>query len=714
MNVEEMASSKSNTKKASPRHVTEKRAQVMSDPETLQFWKEAGVVSNAGGEVVTLEVPLDVRWSDLVSRLMQITEEMGGVCEAAGSSDLRCFRNVSAGDFRKVGVAWKRRDGAAGLLSSTNTESVWVRRVVALTFGASLRYFGEDDVAKVGDWERPRGEIDDLRGATLRFANEHSSVLGAPTGYVVQIEQDAVFWLLCFESPDESEAWRLALREVFASPTNNNAGGDASSSDLSSSSSVTKKKTPPSFDYVARATTSLATTARRTRHLVLEARRRRPSWERSAESAVEAADASADVAFADRLANKERGLLSLPLLDVDARVVHEFRVAAAVAVQRRHTAAVRDARARIAEAQALADKTTALVKAAYAKAKLMLPELVLSPPLSEKEDSSQDDDHDETVAREGAEALRDGGDEQRVVDHCFSSDSSDVGAACRASRRALAARAASDAADRVQRSSARRLAAKLEALEAHVSSQLARAATHKATLCSAFDRAVAVDNAWPGADSPTAKLWTAREDAAKAKSPALVALAATNSLVPGTLFVGTKALYFEASSNSVLTAVLSASSRKNKKGGVDIPLAAVTALSRVPSPVPLKKNALKVLLGTDSAVFTLSTPGASVSALLDLIQACKRVLDGGAGKHEKSGVFSPSASSSSSAAATTTSQLGHGEGGDGHLLQETKTPPRTASFLLNEGADEQNFSSVVEPPPPPGGVDDDEDDVLQI
>ena len=129
--------------------------------------------------------------------------------------------------------------------------------------------------------------------------------------------------------------------------------------------------------------------------------------------------------------------------------------------------------------------------------------------------------------------------------------------------------------------------------------------------------------AWIGPEAPSSDLWRVDEVAALTKDVVLVRFACTrDSVTPGTVWVTREATYFAPSLVGKVSSFFSFSSKKEEKL-IRMAHNDLAKASRVASPVPLKSNAvsLKSRDGT-SLILTLITPGASVSAFVDVVTTC--------------------------------------------------------------------------------------------
>ena len=129
--------------------------------------------------------------------------------------------------------------------------------------------------------------------------------------------------------------------------------------------------------------------------------------------------------------------------------------------------------------------------------------------------------------------------------------------------------------------------------------------------------------AWIGPEAPSSDLWRVDEVAALTKDVVLVRFACTrDSVTPGTVWVTREATYFAPSLVGKVSSFFSFSSKKEEKL-IRMAHADLSKASRVASPVPLKSNAVS-LKGRDgtSLILTLITPGASVSAFVDVVTTC--------------------------------------------------------------------------------------------
>ena len=112
-------------------------------------------------------------------------------------------------------------------------------------------------------------------------------------------------------------------------------------------------------------------------------------------------------------------------------------------------------------------------------------------------------------------------------------------------------------------------------------------------------------------------MWQRNENAALAKDVALGRWPCTRDLAtPGTLWVARPCLYWAP--NASVAGLLSVFGRPAAKDERH-ELRNLREVARVPSPVPLKKNAIRLAFrgdGDHDLVLTLNAPGASVAANL--------------------------------------------------------------------------------------------------
>lgn len=579
---------------------------VSRESELFAAWKRGEVLScpaPAKGDVLLAEVSMDVKWASVLERCERVVEgEDGRIVEAMEEGVVELRRKVSRRDFDLVGTFWKRRDGVASAVVSAR--ELWVPRVFGVRDG-SLKYYGEDQADAIMDWDKRRGELCLANGVRLLVAGNEVPLeeLGAPSPHLMEITDDTTAWLVCFESQDDLGRWRDAIAKA-----------------------QNKKERGGSFAYRVCSGTSVADGKQRKRFLVAERLVARGDMERSLEGILQSLEASADLLVADALASREKVKLGEqvdepPLTRLDPRVAWDLQRGRFWLARSAYEDAKNAARARIADEQKRLDKLLVLVRPSYVAAKLQVPLLELEPAFADL--AVEFDDADAVAHAANATAF----EPDEVIDKAFG-QTSDIGAACRLTRRGVASRLAATASALVNAQVKAALDAALANLRADIAAASDRAHAAKVHACRVLTVAVRDQNAWIGPDSPSAELWFKFPEAAQAKHPALARYAATEGLTAGALFICADALYFAPSTDVASRLVSKAFSftkhAANKVTSLVLRVLDVATLEKVPSPVPLKNNALRVALKDKTTyVFTLNAPGASVSGLLDLVDACR-------------------------------------------------------------------------------------------
>lgn len=577
---------------------------VSRDSELFAAWKRGEVLSCPApvkGDVLLAEVSMDVPWASVLERCGRVVEgEDGRIVEAMEEGVVELRRKVSRRDFDLVGTFYKRRDGVASAVVSAR--ELWVPRVFGVRDG-SLKYYGEEEVL---DWDKCRGELSLAKGVRLLVAGNEVPIeeLGAPSPHLMEITDDTTAWLVCFESQEDMGMWRDAIAKA-----------------------QNKKERGGSFAYRLCSGTSVPDGKQRKRFLVAERLVARSDMERSLEGILQSLEAGADLLVADALASREKVKLGEqvdepPLTRLDPRVAWDLQRGRFWLARLTYEDAKQGARARIAEEQKRLDKLLVLVRPSYVAAKLPVPLFELEPAFP---DLDVDFDDAEAVANA---ANMTAFEPEEVIDKAFG-QTSDIGAACRLTRRGVASRLAAAASELVNAQVKAALDTAIEGLRGDITAASDRAHAAKVDAVRILTVAIRDNNSWIGPDSPSAELWLKFPDAAQAKHPALARYTATEGLTAGALFICADALYFAPSTDVASRLVSKAFSftkqtAQAKVVNLAIRVLDIATIEKVASPVPLKNNALSVALKDKTTyVFTLNAPGASVSGLLDLIDACR-------------------------------------------------------------------------------------------
>ncbi|KAH8049084.1 hypothetical protein JL722_12084 [Aureococcus anophagefferens] len=569
---------------------------VIKHPEILRTWREAGALAdddNKDRSVVAIPLSLDASWATILEAVEAYTVKSGGKT-VNHNTTLRARRLLTSRDFDKVGVCWKRRD--VKIQASQSDRDLWVKRTVALGF-KELRYFeGGDSIlsAAMNDLGKPRGSMAADPATKLRVAEAAPAAaaakdddddddgpryfrdsaadtttppkppLGAPTEHVLEVCHNNTEWLLCFEEAADLVAWRDAIHAARL---------DA------------KPPVPPEiFDLECASTTSNDAAARSrfgvfrcagdcrgALKAVLRAVRDDEKGEGRAEPQGAGARAASD---GEADGDATVALDGAVLADIDRAV---RRDAARRFKPKRDAcdAARRDALAGL-------EKVVAVVRKAYAEARVDLPpdvELEVPPPPPLSGGAIVDVWSAETFARDAAE----------VVARAFKDDAVDANLSAR-SRASLLNRAARDAAASLGDAADAREAAGVAELEKFADVAEAAVAARRRRLVDDVSDAVRA-GAWIGQASPSADLWQRNENAALAKDVALGRWPCTRDLAtPGTLWVARPCLYWAP--NASVAGLLSVFGRPAAKDERH-ELRNLREVARVPSPVPLKKNAIR-------------------------------------------------------------------------------------------------------------------------
>ncbi|KAJ8598217.1 hypothetical protein CTAYLR_005520 [Chrysophaeum taylorii] len=554
-----------------------------------------GLSSWPGGDVVVCELGMDVAWGDFLQRLGAALETP---VTAKTEEEAEVVRRVERRDFERVGVVWKRREGAASL--ALHARDLWTRRVLGVLDG-SLRYYATES----DEWDAPRGAMSLGEGFVARYGDSAAvqETLSSPTAWVMEVTRRESSWLVCFESGGDMDEWMRAIARAQRKPE------------------------PRRFHYALRSAVAVPSFRRR----VVACRRIVASEdvEAAISDVARRLDESADVAMADVLAARDRGE-PYALLSLDPHVLADTRRWLWAAARRELVAFSTEAMESVGREAERLGRLASLVRPAYASARLVLPDASLDlAPLEAARAAACDDDDDEELP-EAASAVAEN-EVADIVDRAFAGPG-DVAAACRFVRRTLAARAATLAATAIRTAAVepwRDARRKRVAEAANACGRRATAA--KIGLVAAATEAVRA-GAWIGPDGPSANLWQRFEAAATQKQCALASFAVTVNNAAATLWVCALALYVAPSKTlagrlfSKALGAVSGGTGTLPPTGLVVPTRVLSQTLRVPSPVPLKNNALELVYRPNSRlVLTLNAPGASISTLIDLIDACRRL-----------------------------------------------------------------------------------------
>ena len=134
MNLDELE----NAAPPAPAQAKSPRGEVVTDPQQLKAWRDAGALPPRGlRTVVAFPLALDASWSAVRAAIAAKTQSLGGdLAEDHGA--LYARRRPIAKDFEKIGPAWKRREGLVGTVK--RADELWVKRTLTLSRG-ELAYF---------------------------------------------------------------------------------------------------------------------------------------------------------------------------------------------------------------------------------------------------------------------------------------------------------------------------------------------------------------------------------------------------------------------------------------------------------------------------------------------------------------------------------------------------------------------------------------------
>ena len=551
MNLDELESAAP----PAPAQAKSPRGEVVTDPQQLKAWRDAGALPPRGlRTVVAFPLALDASWSAVRAAIAAKTQSLGGdLAEDHGA--LYARRRPIAKDFEKIGPAWKRREGLVGTVK--RADELWVKRTLTLSRG-ELAYF-----EKPNDWmvsTSARGRLSVTKDTSIiATENEDGAYFrgpaGAPTPHTLSVNDE---WTFAFEDARALTAWRDALEKAKTTPPG---------------------PPPPIFELRAAAATSSGSESR-TRHVVVacDGDCREPI--RAAVRALRDEDAACDQLW-------KSGSRAPP----DVFVLLDLAAAARRKAILKHRDAFARVRSGLDDAKLRVEKVRELVQPGYTAARLDVPSVQIpdiDKPSNDWRDGCVDDDA-RSDALEAAVSYLPVNETDRLVS---------LRRACSSASAALESRAHTKAAEDARKQQ-RDL---VDIVEPAVKRGLR-------DMCDSLADAVKA-GAWIGPEAPSSDLWRVDEVAALTKDVVLVRFACTrDSVTPGTVWVTREATYFAPSLVGKVSSFFSFSSKKEEKL-IRMAHADLSKASRVASPVPLKSNAVS-LKGRDgtSLILTLITPG---------------------------------------------------------------------------------------------------------
>ena len=547
-----------------PARAKSPRGEVVTEPTQLRTWKEAKALPPRGLKtVVAFPLPLDASWSAVRAAIAARTQQLGGDT-AEDNGALYARRKLVEADFNKIGPAWKRREGAVA--SVKRADELWVSRTLTLARG-ELAYYERPNDWMVATSARGRVTVD--AKTVIQGGSDDGyfrGPAGAPTAHVLSVNDE---WTFAFEDERSLRAWSTALEAA----------------------KTTKHGPPPPvFELRAAACTSSGSESR-TRHIVVacDGDCREPI--RSAVKALRDEDASLEALW----------LKSPQPLDVF--VLLDLAQAARRRAVLKHAEAFQRVRDGLEAATLRIEKARELVRPGYTAARLDVPRVTIpdiAPAPKDWRDGGADADA-RSDALEAAAAFIPAGEADRLLS---------LRRAASAIAAMLEARSITKAAE-----DGRQQLRDLETVVGPVVQNGLR------DMCDSLADAVKA-GALIGPEVPSSDLWRIDDVAALTKDVVLVRFACTrDAMTPGTVWVTRDATYF-APTFQKAASFFSFSSKK-EEALTRLSHSDLAKASRVASPVPLKTNAvsLKARDGT-SLILTLSSPGASVSAFVDVVMTC--------------------------------------------------------------------------------------------
>lgn len=560
MNLDELEARTPNA----PARVKSPRGEVVTEPTQLRTWKEAKALPPRGLKtVIAFPLPLDASWSAVRAAIASKTQQLGGdVAEDNGA--LYARRKLVEADFNKIGPAWKRREGAVA--SVKRADELWVSRTLTLARG-ELAYYERPNDWMVATSARGRVTVD--TDTVIKGGSDDGyfrGPAGAPTAHVLSVNDE---WTFAFADARSLRAWSTALEAA---------------------KTIKYGPPPPVFELRAAACTSSGSESR-TRHIVVacDGDCREPI--RSAVKALRDEDASLEALW-------RKGPQPL-----DVFVLLDLAAAARRRAVLKHADAFQRARDGLKAANLRIEKARELVRPGYTAARLDVPRVAIpdiAPAPTDWRDGGLDADA-RSDALEAAAAFIPAGEPDRLLS---------LRRAASAIASMLEARSITKAAEDGRR--------QLRDLETVVGPVVQRGLRD---MCDSLANAVKA-GAWIGPEAPSSDLWRIDDVAALTKDVVLVRFACTrDAMTPGTVWVTRDATYF-APTFQKAASFFSFSSKK-EEALTRLSHSDLAKASRVASPVPLKTNAvsLKARDGT-SLILTLSSPGASVSAFVDVVTTC--------------------------------------------------------------------------------------------
>ena len=358
MNLDELE----NAAPPAPAQAKSPRGEVVTDPQQLKAWRDAGALPPRGlRTVVAFPLALDASWSAVRAAIAAKTQSLGGdLAEDHGA--LYARRRPIAKDFEKIGPAWKRREGLVGTVK--RADELWVKRTLTLSRG-ELAYF-----EKPNDWmvsTSARGRLSVTKDTSIiATENEDGAYFrgpaGAPTPHTLSVNDE---WTFAFEDARALVAWRDALEKAKTSPP-----GPA----------------PPIFELRAAAATSSGSETRQ-RHMVVacDGDCREPI--RAAVRALRDEDAACDQLW-------KSGSKAPP----DVFVLLDLAAAARRKAILKHRDAFARVRSGLDDAKLRVEKVRELVQPGYTAARLDVPSVQI-PDIDKPSNDWRDGCTDEDVPR---------------------------------------------------------------------------------------------------------------------------------------------------------------------------------------------------------------------------------------------------------------------------------------------------------------------------
>ena len=212
MNLDELE----NAAPPAPAQAKSPRGEVVTDPQQLKAWRDAGALPPRGlRTVVAFPLALDASWSAVRAAIAAKTQSLGGdLAEDHGA--LYARRRPIAKDFEKIGPAWKRREGLVGTVK--RADELWVKRTLTLSRG-ELAYFEKPNDWMVSTSARGRLSVTKDTAIVAAEASDEPAYFrgpaGAPTPHTLSVNDEGTF---AFEDARSLIAWRDALEKAKTTP----------------------------------------------------------------------------------------------------------------------------------------------------------------------------------------------------------------------------------------------------------------------------------------------------------------------------------------------------------------------------------------------------------------------------------------------------------------------------------------------------------------